>query len=486
MDPSALSDGISLLFASSDSWSWLPFGATWFSRLGNVAVWEWAAIAFCLFFSAIYSASETSLTALSQAKIQQMLETDPTKYKMFSLWLERPNHVLTAILIGNNLVNILASALATSIAEEVFLHSGVAIAVGVMTLLILINGEIVPKTYAKYHAKQVARRLFPILRLSYLLFYPVTMALTQIASWVVRLFGGRVSHSGPFVSEADIEYIIDLGTREGVLNEEKEKLLQSILEFDDITIREVMVPRTEMLSISVEAQPDDVLELANNSPHSRIPVYLEHLDNVEGILYLRDLFRMYTANGESLLSSQWTDLLRPAYFVPGTMKISTLLGEFQRRKKHIAIVVDEFGGTMGLVTMEDILEEIVGEIRDEFDTDEQHDFVVEPDGTILAQAKVGVRDLEEELEIEFPDEGDYETLGGFLTACSGHVPEVGHVHEYEGFLFTVLEANEKSVQSVAISRAEIEFDSLTSLSPESSDSLDSQENQPVSEEKGVA
>lgn len=476
---------MSLFLASGDSVSWLAASATWLTRLSNVAVWEWVAIGLCLVFSAIFSASETSLTALSQTKVRQMLETDPVKYKMFAMWVEKPNQVLTAILIGNNLVNILASALATRIAESIFQHNGVAIAVGVMTLLILINGEIVPKTYAKYHAKQVARRLFPILRISYLLFFPMTWALTRVAGGVVKLFGGQVRHSGPFVSEADIEYIIDLGTREGVLNEEKEKLLQSILEFDDITIREVMVPRTETLSVSQDATPEEILELAHNSPHSRIPVYEEHMDNVKGILYLRDLFRKYTAAGEGTLSSEWTDLLRPVYFVPGTMKISTLLGEFQRRKKHIAIVVDEFGGTMGLVTMEDILEEIVGEIRDEFDTEEQQELETRDDGSMLAQAKIGVRDLEEELEIEFPDEGDYETLGGFLTDCTGHVPEVGHTVEYEGFLFTVTEANEKSVQSVSITKMAIPPDSLTDDSPESGDSLEASPHTIPPEEKRV-
>lgn len=454
MDPHDIGNVISLLASTWDSWLWMAStGGTWLERAGGVPTWEWIAILFCLLFSAIFSASETALTALSHAKINQMLDNEPNRFGMLRLWLDHPNRVLTAILVGNNLVNILASALATDIAQRIFLKKGVAIAVGVMTLLILITGEIVPKTYAKYHAKQIAGLFFPLLRWFYRLFFPITWILSKIAAGMVALFGGKVSHSGPYVSEADIEYMIDLGTREGVLDGEKEKLLQSILEFDDITIREVMVPRTQMLAIAYNSTTEDVLKLANHSPHSRIPVYHEQIDDVQGILYLRELFRMYTANGQQTHPEQstlWRELIRPAYFVPGTMKISTLLGEFQKRKKHIAIVVDEFGGTMGLVTLEDILEEIVGEIQDEFDTDDKPDLVQSEEGIWIADAYVSVRELEEILDIEFPDDGDYETLGGFLTACYGHVPEVGHTTEYEGYLFTVLEANEKSVQRAEI------------------------------------
>lgn len=470
MDPYAIGYGVSLLNPTLFTGVWFASGAgAWLERAGQVPSWEWLAIAFCLLLSGVFSASETALTSLSHTKINQMLESEPQRYRMFRLWLDHPNRVLTCILIGNNLVNILASALATDIAQRIFLKSGVAIAVGVMTLLILISGEIVPKTYAKYHAKQIAHLFLPLLHIFYRLFFPFTWTLTKIASGVVLLFGGKVSHSGPYVSEADIEYMIDLGTREGVLDGEKEKLLQSILEFDDITIREVMVPRTQMLAIPYNSTTDDVLKLANHSPHSRIPVYHEQIDDVQGILYLRELFRMYTTNGQHMepeSSTLWRELIRPAYFVPGTMKISTLLGEFQKRKKHIAIVVDEFGGTMGLVTLEDILEEIVGEIQDEFDTDDKPDLVQTEEGFWLADAYVTVRELEEVLDIEFPDDGDYETLGGFLTACYGHVPEVGHTTEYEGFLFTVLEANEKSVQRAEIKRAQpnktVDMDSRSS------------------------
>ena len=435
-----------------------PFGATWIQNLENVSFWYWTSIVGCLFFSALFSASETALTALNYAKVHQLINEDNARYGRLSLWLEEPNRVLTTILIGNNVVNILASALTTSISEQIFGHQGVAIAVGVLTFVILVSGEVVPKTYAKHHAKRVAHRLFPFLRISYILFYPFTTILSWIVSVVIRFFGGNLSRGGPFITESDIEYMINLGTQEGVLDEEKEKLLQSILEFDDITIREIMVPRINMMTLAFDASPEHALKLAQSSAHSRIPVYDGHLDNIVGILYLRDLFRAQTRDGESaapsnsFLSSDWTKLLRTPYFVPSTMKISDLLKEIQRRKKHIAIVVDEFGGTMGLVTLEDILEEIVGEIHDEFDQDEDQEILTVSENVFHASSYISVRELGEFLDVEFPDDGDYETLGGFVTALFGQVPQKGEGIKWNGFQFSVLRADEKHVLFVEIRR----------------------------------
>ncbi|MCB9638278.1 MAG: HlyC/CorC family transporter [Myxococcales bacterium] len=450
MDSVPLAEGLTWLYMAASS------ATTWVHRLGEVSNWEWLLILFCLFFSAIFSASETALTALTYAKIEQLIDKDSARYGRLKLWLEHPNRVLTTILVGNNLVNILASSLATTISQRIFQNQGVAIAVGVMTFFILVFGEIVPKTYAKHHATQVAHRVFPILQLSYWGFYVMTGMLVTLAAWAVRIFGGNIHRSGPFMSEEDLEYMISLGTREGVLHSEKERLLKSVLEFDDITLREIMVPRINVVALSVDASRKELLELAQDASHSRIPVYRDNMDHIVGILYLRDLFRMYTANGESGLGEDWAPLLRTPYFVPSTMKVSDLLSEFQRRKSHMAIVVDEFGGTMGLVTLEDILEEIVGEIHDEYDKDEEQDIVELEPGKWQASAQLSIRELEELLDVEFPDEGDYETLGGFITSESGRVPQVGEVLERFHFTFHVLEADERHVRLIEIKRISIE------------------------------
>ncbi len=410
--------------------------------------WEWLSIFICLLFSGIYSASETAITSLSPAKVRQLVESDGEKYRLLKIWLDKPNRILTTILVGNNFVNILASSIATDITHTLFKNKGVAIAVGVMTLLILIWGEIIPKSVAKYHNQKVAIFTLPILKISYVLFYPATWVLVKLTTWIVKMFGGDFKHSGPFITEAEIEYMLNLGTEEGVFDKERKELIQSILEFDDITIKEIMVPRIKMLALSYDATPQEVLKLANSSPHSRIPVYKGHLDDIVGILYLRDLFRMYTEDGLRL-TKNWTDLLRPAYFVPATMKISTLLTEFKKRKKHIAIVVDEFGGTMGLVTMEDVLEEIVGDIQDEFDQDEGRQLEKVGD-KYIADASINLRDLEDYLQVEFPDTGEYDTLGGFVTALFGRVPEPKESISWKDYRFTILESTAKRVIRIQI------------------------------------
>ncbi len=450
MDSVPLAEGLfGMVVATNTSISWIQ-------KLASVPTWEWLLILLCLVLSAIFSACETALTALARPKIEQLMDKDSARYGRLKLWLEHPNRVLTTILVGNNIVNILASAVATTIAQHIFNNQGVAIAVGVMTLIILIFGEIVPKTYAKHHATQVAHRVFPVLQISYWGFYLLTGFLVAIAAWAVRIFGGDIHRSGPFMSEEDLEYMISIGTREGVLHYEKEKLLKSVLEFDDITLREIMIPRIKIVALSVDTSRKELLEMAGDAIHSRIPVYRESMDQIVGILYLRDLFRMHTSNGDSGVGEDWSSLLRAPYFVPSTMKVSDLLSEFQRRKSHMAIVVDEFGGTMGLVTLEDILEEIVGEIHDEYDKDDEKDFVeIEPDKWRV-RAQVSIRELEEMLDIEFPNEGDYETLGGFVTSESGRVPQIGETLERFHFTFRVLEADERHVRMIEIKRISIE------------------------------
>ena len=423
----------------------------WINQISQVPTIQWILISFSLCFSAFFSMAETALTAITHVKMEQLVEKDKAKFGHFSLWLNMPNQILTTILIGNNLVNILATAIATSIAQKVFQQSGIAIAVGCMTFIILIMGEIIPKTFAKHHAIGVATRILPLLKLVYWLFLPVTKVLVKLATFIVKIFGGNMKATGPFVTEEDLQYMIDVSKRGGVLDDEKEKMLKSVFEFDDITSREVMQPRTKIQWLSYDATFDEAIELAVSSPYSRIPVYRDNMDQVEGTLYLRDLFRLRLSSENQGSKREWTSLLRSSFFVPSTMNISDLLSEFQKRQSHQAIVVDEFGGTMGLVTLEDVLEEIVGEIHDEYDREEQELIILE-EGVWDVHAQMTIRDLEEHLNVEFPDDGDFETLGGFLTADAGMVPSKGETLCWNGHEFRIQEGDEKHIKRVLISR----------------------------------
>jgi len=435
--------------------------------VGPVSTWELLVGLVFLAGSAFCSGSETALTALGDARTRQLVEAGGRRARLLRLWMEHPERVLSTLLFGNTLVNIGAGALAGTVASEVaqayaWGEGGVlAVLTGLTTAVILFLGEVVPKTLAKRHPVRVALGVIPAVYLLYWLLWPVSTGLVRATDLVVRAFGGR-RPTGPAVTSDEIEYLIEMGTREGVLDEVKEELLNSVLEFADRVVKEVMVPRTKMVAIDKASAPDEIVRVVSENPFSRMPVYEGTVDNVVGILLVRDIIQEL-AKGP-MRSAPLDRWMKPAFFVPEQMKISRLLKEMQRRKTHLAVVVDEFGGTSGLCTLEDVLEEIVGEIQDEGDVEQAP---VKPigEGLWLADAAIPVHDLEEYLnheveglaedrahEIRFPEEGDFETLGGFLTATAGRVPQVGALIAWNGLTFTVRSGDERRVTRVEIAR----------------------------------
>jgi CBS domain containing-hemolysin-like protein len=406
-------------------------------------------ILICLLFSAFFSASETALTSLSLLRTEQIIERNPFWGHALRVWQRNPNGVLTTILIGNNLFNITASALATDLAAGLFEEGGIAIAIGGMTLLLLFSGEITPKTIARTYADTLAPVLMNVVLIFHVLLYPVTAVITRFIHALFWVFGSRQGRR-EHVTEDDIEYIVSLGRRQGTLDKDKEHLLSSIFEFTDTTAREIMVPRTDMIAVPVDADYQRVVEISLESGFSRIPVYEDSIDKVVGIFYTKNLITppLREEQGAFLASR-----MRPAVFIPESKKISEVLKLFQRERIHMAIVVDEFGGTGGLVTMEDIIEELLGEIQDEFDTEEER-LVKTASGAYIADARVNVEELEDEFDLTFPEDRDYESLGGFLMEEAREVPGEGWEHTYQGFRFRVLRADPQRVIQVHIERIE--------------------------------
>jgi putative hemolysin len=302
----------------------------------------------------------------------------------------------------------------------------------------------------------------PLVHGLFWLLWPVTAATSLATTGVMRLLGRTTSAATPPVTSEEIEYLIEMGTREGVLDEVKEELLNSVLEFADRVAREIMVPRTRMVAIERDLPAEELVRIISENPYSRMPVYEGSIDHVVGILIVREIVGELR-HGQVELHRH----VKPAYFVPEGMKISRLLKEMQRRHTHLAIVVDEFGGTSGLVTLEDVLEEIVGEIQDEADVESAPVKEVAP-GVWLADAAVPLHDLEGILNqrpegdasggegvreaVRFPEGGDYETLGGFVTATAGRVPPVGAILTWEGLTLTVRAGDERRVTRVEIVR----------------------------------
>ncbi|HEX9307370.1 MAG TPA: hemolysin family protein [Anaeromyxobacter sp.] len=442
--------------------------------MGAVPTSQWILAAFFLVSAAFCSGTETALTALGDARARQLRDAGGRRGRMLSLWIDHPERLLSTLLIGNTLVNVGAGALAAAIAGGLASGMGwstattVAGTTAVATFVILFFGEIVPKTLAKRHPVRISLATIAVARVLASLLWPVSFAVTRATSALVGAFGGDTGPA-PSVTSEEIEYLIEMGTKEGVLDEVKEELLNSVLEFADRVTREVMVPRTRMVAIDQHVTPDELFRIVTENPFSRMPVYEGSVDNVVGILLVREIIGEVRRGPEQGIALD--RYLKKPFFVPEQMKISRLLKEMQRRRTHLAIVVDEFGGTSGLVTLEDCIEEIVGEIQDEADVESAPVKEIAP-GVWLADGAVPLHDLEAFLndraaapaapaaagdrralpEIRFPVEGDYQTLGGFVTATAGRVPPVGTLMTWDGLTFTVRAGDERRVVKVEIAR----------------------------------
>jgi CBS domain containing-hemolysin-like protein len=397
------------------------------------ALYKLATIGLCLIASALFSSTETALTSLSHRRIHQLFDSG-RKSALLSLWLKKPNDVLTTVLIANNIVNILAASLATAFSQQQLLRMGfgdreslaVAITVGVMTLIILVFGEVVPKTYAKHNPNQLIP-FFPVTFTLYYLFLPLTRVLVFISGGVVWLSGGKFEHQGPLVTEEDLEWMILRGHKENVLHKEISSMLTGALDLEDTVAREIMMPRTKMVMFEVNETLEEIWEEHREHNYSRYPVYDEVPDKVIGIFYIKDLlyFLIDPAGKKfSLRELMRTDL----FFVPESKNVREILTELKTKQIGMGIVVDEFGGVSGMVALEDILEEMVGEIYDEYDKP-AHQFIEEKPGCYRIQAQYLLADLEEHLHVKtgLPLDRGYDTVGGLLMDLAGRVPLQGEV-----------------------------------------------------------
>lgn len=433
-----------------------------------------AAIVICLIFSALFSSSETALTSLTHSRVHQLIDSGK-KSALLNLWLAKPNDVLTTILIANNIVNILASSLATQFTYQQLRTVGfsdaesvaVAIAVGAMTLIILIFGEVAPKTYAKNNAEKVV----PLMAVTYFLYYPLwpfMKVLVYISRIVVWSTGGKFSHEGPLVTEEDLEWMIRRGTEEKSLGHEVGNMLAGALDLEDTMAREIMVPRTKMIMLEVNETLEEVWEQHQENSYSRYPVYDEIPDKIIGIFYIKDLlYYLMNHNGKKF---NIRDMMRTdVYFIPESKNVREVMTELQRRHIGIGIVVDEFGGVSGIVSLEDVIEEMVGEIYDEYDEPSQ-DFIEENPGVFKVEAPYLLGDLQTHLafDAEFPFDKGYDTVGGFVMDLAGKVPKPGETfiwpkpasgangaesgsdNEKPLLSFTVLEASETKIDCVRI------------------------------------
>ncbi len=371
--------------------------------------------------AAFFAASEAALVSISRLRSRTISERRVRGALNLERLVNDKVRFLTSILVGNTIVLLAADSLATYIAISLRIPSGAILATVVMTVVFLLFGEIIPKTVATGDSERWALRLaLPMVYATYVL-TPIARTFQVITDQILRLFGIKHAHR-PYVTEEDIRVLVNVGAEQRVIEEQERELIHSVMEFGDTIVREVMKPRPEMVAVSLEDSPRRVLDVVIAEGYSKLPVYQESKDDIVGVIHDRELL-VALANG-SIAHANVRELMRPAVHVPETKKIADLLREMQRDKFSLAIVVDEYGGTAGLVTMEDLLEEIVGEIRDEHDVDEQESISVVSDQEAVVEAGTNIEDVNARLGTELPTE-DFETIGGYTVGLFGRLPNEG-------------------------------------------------------------
>ena len=382
-------------------------------------------LAILLFLSGFFSSAETALFSISMPQARHLAKSPGRAYRLIHKLKENPHRLLTTILIGNNVVNVGASAMATALALRMFPNNAVAYAVFVMTFLILVFGEVFPKSFATRNNVLIARfTIFPIHWLSMVL-TPVIWFLNFIPRITGR-FEGR-----PTVTEEELMTIVEVGEEQGEIREEEKEFISNIFEFDDTNASEIMTPRADMFFIDTQEKPD--LEQISKSGFTRVPVIDDSIDNVVGIINVKDLFNHLATSQEPVDIRR---LMRPPYFVPENKKLNSLLAQFKKKKNHLAIIVDEHGGVSGLITLEDVLEEIVGEISDETDKEEQLIVKRSPEDWVVL-GKTDIEDLNETIGMEIPDTNEYDTFSGYILDLIGRIPQEQEEISIEGYRITV-------------------------------------------------
>ncbi len=395
-----------------------------------------------LFLSGFFSSAELAMMSLSELQVERLVKHGKRHAKTLQRLKQEPHKLLETILIGNNLVNITAASLATVVAIQLFGSLGVGIATGITTFLVLLFGEIIPKSLAVNHRKRISLAVSPILYGLQWLLTPLIIIIDWIASLFTRLFGEAERER---ITEEEVRDLVKASEQDGHIKKREREMIQGVLDLDDTSVEEVMTPRLDTFCLEMHERVEDVIDTVLKSGYSRIPVYDKKVDNVKGIVLLKDLLRALL---EGKRREKLESLLQQVLVVPETKKLDSLLRDFQKRKSPFAIVVDEYGLFIGVVTIEDVLEELVGEIYDEDDADEQ--LTVKKVGK--SAYRVAGRVPIDELTFGFPESEEYETLAGLLMTKFGRVPKRGEQIVINGWRCTVEQVERNRILSVRVER----------------------------------
>ena len=379
--------------------------------------WQIVSLIILIGLSGFFSMSETALMSLNKIKLRHMVEEGVAGAKSVEKLIEDPNKLLGAILIGNNVVNIGASSLATVLATNIFGNSGVGIATGVITILVLIFGEITPKSIAKQKSETVALMVVKPIQFIVFIFKPFVYVFTIISSLFIRLLGGDPNKAESFITEEELKTMVDVSEEEGVLENVEKEMIFNVFDFVDLQVKDVMVQRVDIVAVDEEATYDEVMDIIKSEQFSRIPVYSETIDNVIGVINVKD-FAMVENIREDF---NVTKYVREPFYTFEFKKIVELFKEMKKARNHIAVVLDEYGGTVGLVTIEDLVEEIVGEIEDEYD-EEDNSIEVIKENEYVVDGSARLHDISELLGVDIDSE-EFDSVGGLMIDALGRMPE---------------------------------------------------------------
>lgn len=397
-----------------------------------------------LALSSFFSGSETAFSSLNKIRLKNYSDEGNAKARRALKISEDFDKVLSTILVGNNVVNMASASLATVLATSLFGASGAAIATICMTILVLIFGEILPKSLAKENSESMAMAFGGLLSVFMKLLSPIVFLFVKLKDLSMHLI--HHGQSQPTVTEEELKYIVDSIEQEGVLEEQESDLVRSALDFDEIMVQEILTPRVDLTAISADVSLQEALKTVLETNYSRIPVYRGTIDNIIGVLQVRDLLEAIVSSNETRLSHLVSDCI----YIHKTMRISKLLTELKAQKMHLAVVTDDYGGTMGIVTMEDVLEQLVGEIWDESD-EVVNEFVKTGENTYLVSGDMNVYSLLEDLEIDDRDfDSDYNTVGGWAMEMLGHIPQEGEQYVYKNLTVTVMVVEEQRILSLRV------------------------------------
>jgi len=396
--------------------------------------------------SAFFSSSETALINMSKIRLKYLVKEKVKNADKLEKLYEDSNKLIGAILIGNNIVNVATSSIATIITTSRFSNAGLGISVGLTTLVILIFGEITPKNLALKNSESISLFVAPIILFLVRIFTPILFILNNISNLLSALLGQRNDDKKPTITQDELKTIVDVSNQEGVLETDETEMIQNIFEFKDLTVDDIMIQRRDIVAISADMSYDEIIDVFKNRQLSRLPIYEDTIDDIIGVLYAKDLFFTEQSKEDFDIKT----VMREPVFVNEFVKISDFFKKMQQVKTHIAIVLDEYGGVAGIVTMEDLVESIVGDIYDEYDQqDEEVRKLKENIYVINGNSKL--TEIQDLLQVELVSK-DYESLGGYLMDKMGKIPTQGDIYEDENFKFVISSMDKNRINKVKVIR----------------------------------